>query len=422
MLKALVKLDNATDLLKYLLLISFYFLAYRYPFQINDADTSPTYVDTPFALQALKYALFLLVCAGFLLKTVLAKRGLGVDRKHLFDLLFFGAVFAAPVGYAVLASDTFFFQTGIFFGALLLFFISRRKDIDILRIRKWISVFLGLSILAELLQLALFFGIGRLPALAYRDSISVRFGSIWDDPNGFAFMLCFLIPFVLAKRMNVALKALLTSFMLLMLLLTQSLTGIFAFALALILGVFLLGILVRNRRYWQQGFSLVFVYGLGAIVGVSVIFNLPIIKEFLELKSGSIEDHIEMMGVIHEAKLLNYLGLNPVDMVSETGYINIIYNFGLFYFLLYVGMLIYAVIRLMRKIQDNQGREGVEVYYAAFFFVLSFAIGMGNLPLDNVFPLNLILVVCIMFSYSRDELPLAKPRRAIGEASQELPS
>ncbi|MNT93742.1 hypothetical protein D3C72_2352860 [compost metagenome] len=74
-------------------------------------------------------------------------------------------------------------------------------------------------------------------------------------------------------------------------------------------------------------------------------------------------------------------------------------------------MLGYALFRLMKKIHDNQGRDGVEVYYGAFFYVICFAIGMGNLPLDTVFPVNLILVACILFSYSRTELPLRNRSR-----------
>ncbi|HEY9857798.1 MAG TPA: hypothetical protein V6D05_18780 [Stenomitos sp.] len=412
MMKVLAKLNNATGLLKYLLLLSFYYLAYRYPFQINSAETSPTYSDTPFALQALKYLLFFLICTVFFLNSVRGKRRMVVSREHLLDFLFFGVVFALPIGYSLLTSDTVLLQTGIFFGALLLYFISRRKEIDILQIRKWISVFLGLSIVVELIQLALYFGTGRLPALGYPNSISLRFGSIWDDPNGFAFMICFFIPFVLAKRMKLAPKVMLTSVLLIMLVLTQSLTGIFALAVALIVGVFLLGVLVRKRQYWLQGFSLLGLYVMGMLFVVTVVLNLPIIKHFLELKSGSIDDHIEMMGLIQKAKLLNYVGLNPVGMIAETGYINIVCNFGLVYLVLYVAMLAYAAFRLIRKIRDNVGRQGVEVYYGAFFFVLSFAFGMGNLPLDTVFPLNLILVACIMLSYNRAELVPATPAQS----------
>ncbi|MNL22724.1 hypothetical protein D3C87_1440820 [compost metagenome] len=232
----------------------------------------------------------------------------------------------------------------------------------------------------------------------------MRFGSIWDDPNGFAFVLTFLIPFVLATRMSHLYRGLLTGILLLAMLLTQSLTGIFSFAVALISGVFLLALLLRTPGYWKQGFSLVMLYALGAILALTVIIKLPIFQEFLYLKSGSIDDHLRTMGAIHDATLVNYLGLRPADRVSETGYINLVYNFGVLYFLAYVAMLGYSLVRLMRKIRENQGQGGVEVYYGAFFYVLSFAVGMLNLPLDSVFPLNLILVACILVSYRRSEV------------------
>ena len=400
-MKLSLKLDNATDFLKYLLIISFYYMAYRYPLQISDSDTSPTYIDTPFSLQVLKYLLFFLLCGVFFVKSLLKKRGFRVPGNRLFDFLFFSFIFLVPILYDVLTTGIEFFETGLFFGALLLFFLSSDREVDVSRAERWISVFLVLSILVELIQLALFFGVGRLPALAYSNSISVRFGSIWDDPNGFAFMLTFLIPFVLAKRINLLTKAALFVVLSIMMLLTQSLTGIFAFAVALIVGVFTLGLLLKDSTYWKQGLFLLLSYVFTAILVFSVVMNLEIVKEFLLLKSGSIEDHIELMGVIHQASALNYLGLGPKGVVSETGYINILYNLGIVYFLAYLVMLGYTLFRLVRAIRDNQGRRGVEVYYGAFFFVLSFAIGMGNLPLDGVFPLNLILVVCLLFTYGR---------------------
>lgn len=173
-----------------LFLIAFYYLAYRYPFQIGDENTSPTYGPTPVVIQVAKYV----TLSGTIL-LILNVQSLKFRTSNLLTpLITIFAVFSlliciifAPVNFG---ATTRFFEIGftMIFAILIASANSRlainRKFIKILTIFFWFNV------IVYIVQLLLFFLIGRLPALAYEGG-NVRFGGVWDDPNSA------IIPFLL---------------------------------------------------------------------------------------------------------------------------------------------------------------------------------------------------------------------------------
>ena len=198
------------------LVLAFYYLSYRYPLQINNSSTSPTYVDTPFLLQIGKYISLLCLCLWFILgecRLRILKRDIPIFVATSFFVCSspLVAVIAAPH----VAEPLFLWE---WVGGDLLLVVpllsmgygtrvlptgyGTRDHID--TIVRLIWVFLSLSMVWLVLQVVLFMTIGRLPALAYHNSLSVRFGSIWDDPNAFPMMLAVFVPLVLFRFRSIA--------------------------------------------------------------------------------------------------------------------------------------------------------------------------------------------------------------------------
>lgn len=397
-----------------LLLMGLYYLSYRYPFQINSSTTSPTYKDTPVILQGLKYVLF----GGwvYLFAILLTKlRPRNFYKKELLLLTITLILTVPPIISFVFTKNAFLFQTGIFFIALLCYLFIEKKEIDTNKISKYLSVFIIIAVLAESVQLLLFYSTGRLPALAYKDSISVRFGSIWDDPNGFAMFISFLLPFALVKSGKLFPRIVWTVIFLFMLIITQSLTGIASTLTSLFIGIGLLYFVTSSRKTLKKFILLSIFYLIGVWIFVKVILPSPTIQLFLYLKSGSIEGHLNIFDYFNHVGILEYFGLNPFGMYGESGYVNIMLNFGLLYLVAFLILGIMTVFLLLNKIKKHKYQKGVEVYYGALFYVISYYVAMSNLPIDTVFPLNLFLVICIMISISnpKDEEKIKQKNRKV---------
>lgn len=391
-----------TKFINWNILLAFYYLWYRYPLQYNAASTSFSYRNTPFEFAIGKYIIFILLLYIFAILTL--------DRSWLvnfrfkpkdlfyFPLILFMAIWPCFVG--IVSSSLYLVEIGIFFFLPALFILMRTNDtIDQKKIASLFKTFLFVSIFVNFLQVILFFKFGRLPALAYPGSILVRFGSLWDDPNGFSIMLAFLIPFtwILYKG---KLILLLTITLFLCLLATQSLTGIVSFIIA-ILGTQLLLIIATSKKKYYISFTIIM---LVTMVISTIIFQIyhsnDAVGIFIEAKSGSIEAHrsgaIEM---INTASVLNILGLSPIGIHSEFGWLNILYNLGLFYTLIYVGIIANAILTFLIsfKQEKNTGKRAFQ--YGAMVFLLSFTFALFNLPLEAVFPINYLIAILLVIAH-----------------------
>lgn len=382
-----------------ILIVAFYYLSYRYFLQINSSTTSPTYTDTPPVFQYGKYVLIAAVIYLFVMGIMMLKNSVSLYKKNIMDLSMSIFLFAMPVFSFFLMNDPYLVQVGLFFGILILYYVAPFENINLAKFDKYVMWFIYLAIIIEAYQLYNFFVNDRLPAMGYYNSISVRFGSLWDDPNGFALFIPFLFCFVYFRQMSRFKKFLLLTTLLGMLVLTQSLTGIAAFALAIPIGLLFLALVSKLKRFWKL-FGLVFVlYGIAASLFFELVYPSAFFQHFLHLKQGSIDDHAEGLDVFGNIGLTDLLGLNPKGWIAETGYINLFLNFGIVYGLLFIIIGFSAIIRLSKIIKDNRNKKGVELYIGFYFFIVSFYIAMANLPLETVFPLSLILVIGIIMSH-----------------------
>ena len=381
-----------------LLFLAFYYLSYRYPLKINSSTTSPTYTDTPFYLAAAKYVFFLMIMAATILRSSLSAGMAKRKFQEYVDFLVVLYVALFPLVASLLTGNEELFQTGIFFLAVLPLYLFDYRDIREEDLRRAITCFLFICVVAEVVQLILFGVWGRLPALAYEESFSVRFGSVWDDPNGFSFFLSFLIAYCLYGMGGTWGKGILLLSLGAMLMLTQSLTGISSTILGLFLTGWVGAIASRSPRNYRIALFISSVCILASIGVTLFLYRDSLLKELVLLKTGSIEEHLKITKHLYKADAIQFLGFSPHGLYGESGYINMVLNYGFLYMFLYIYICGKTMFRLVWLLSKRRIEKCIEIFFGFFCFLVAYCLGMFNLPLDTVFPLNLFLVIIFMIT------------------------
>lgn len=269
-----------SNLILLLLIFPLYYYSYRYIFQYNSAETSPTYSATPFLFQICKYLML-----AFLLARVAI---LNLPRKDIITTPYFQKELFLLSVFCLL-----FFLHGLIEGinqALVMFIApviccmyGGWHYLDVEKYEKWLYVYFIYALVYDAVQIFLFFKIGRLPALAYEGSTSVRFGGPLDDPNGFGILMAFFIPFVY-KYVQGRMKYVMSFFAVIMLLLSQSGTAVAACTA----GIACMYVVKRTKSE-----RIMFFVKMGCIcvLVLHLYNNWMFLKEFMEQKQGSIDGH-----------------------------------------------------------------------------------------------------------------------------------
>ena len=221
-------------LIKSLLFLFLFYYSYRYALKMNSSGTSPTYSDTPLYVQLGKYLIFFFLILFIILNNFYKRIKFKFD-KFTFVLIF---TFLYSIYSFLITKNT----NVLFYGLIILPIIIIKifdLKINFLKIDSLVNIFIWFTIFYEFIQIFLYFKSGRLPALAYATGkiTDVRFGGPWDDPNGFAIMLCFMIPYSFLYY-NGKKKYLISTTLFLFLILTWSLTGYCAFLFSILYFVF----------------------------------------------------------------------------------------------------------------------------------------------------------------------------------------
>lgn len=374
------------------LLVAFYYNAYRYPLQINASSTSPTYSSTPLIMKAAKYIIFSIMYLIILNVKLVSKNGLSLGSKNNYIKFTIALVLSLyPIYWGIVTKSISILETGFFFFITLIMHLFYNQKLNMLRLGKVLEWVVYIALLFNLAQILLFIFIGRLPALAYPNSISVRFGSFLDDPNGFGMLTSLLIGFAYYYFRGKK-KLLILASLMLCLLLTQSLT-----AVAATVGAISLSMLFYILYRFTVGKQILLLSIIVSVIAFSVFITfyekiIEVFTLFMMLKSGSIEGHAEGINVFSEGSLLNFLGMLPLDMFSEIGYANLITNFGVIYTLLYIAYGGYAIYKYFLITYSNtfENRITKSIAYGSFLFLITFYVAMLNLPLEQVFPINVV--------------------------------
>lgn len=352
-----------------------YYYGYRYILRYNDSETSPTYSDTPLVLQIGKYILILLLIAIFLLYTFKKKikiRG----RKVLVFMAFLVLILQELYCFIIYKNSNQLTFTICLLPPFLMILFNEK--INYKALDKSIEIFVYVSILYEILQVLLFVGMKRLPALAYDTGVftDVRYGSVWDDPNGFGLFTIFLIPYSFYKFKG--LKRIIICVLLLGILgLTFSLTAI---AVAVVIAfVAIVASMLKNtkRSLW------IYIVTLSVII-VGIIGALTKIDSFIVFynsKQGSILGHLESFKLTGFT-VYQFLGVIPKAIDAESGAIKLLYIGGVLHFVVFFLLSICAIVRL-RMLSLKSENPGI--YKAMFWYVLGFLLGCINLPYMYIF-------------------------------------
>lgn len=378
------------------LVLAFYYLAYRYPLQINSSSTSPTYSDTPPGFQVTKY-LILIVLVLILLSQILATSG-KIKRRNINPVLILtlGLLAFWPLIQAILFSDIKLIESGIYFLFPLVLLAFGAPRVDHFTISRTIFVFAILAIIVEMIQVALFLSIGRLPALAYAGSYSVRFGSIWDDPNGFGFVIALLVPFSAIYLRGRATRLVFFTASLVLLILTQSVTAVAcSFVACLIVWAYHL------RK--SAGKLLAAVYGVAIIViGVgSAIWTSGFAETFLIDKSASVSGHLNSFNPLRNLDIPDLLGWAPIVTTTESGFVNMLLGQGIFFVVSYALLLLVVAARGIRRMSEPGAPRSFRAVHAGLAgFSVAVFLGMANLPLEIIFPVNALVAFAAAMSWA----------------------
>src|SRR6266567_1243221 len=184
MIRKICRYDNVVLIL---MSVAMFYSSYRYPFMINASGTSETYSDTPLSLQLGKYIIFVMIFTVIAINKLIATREI-VFKFPLKCMLYF-YLFITPVIYGLIVSSMVLVQSGFFVAIPLVLHTYPRAKLNYEILAKFMSFCVYLAILVNVIQIVLAITIGRMPALAYKGTILIRFGSFLDDPNGFGILL-----------------------------------------------------------------------------------------------------------------------------------------------------------------------------------------------------------------------------------------
>jgi hypothetical protein len=187
-------------------IVAVFYDAYRYPLRINDTATSSTYHNTPLSLQAGKYAILGALTLVLLVVVVRSRRELGRLSGADALLLALGSFVLLRAGAATVTTHASTsvrtilpFLCGIPFALAGASWVHAKAGRSAAFVRA--AVVFGCAVVllhaaTNVVEMGLWATTGRLPALAYSHGL-VRFGGVWDDPNGTAAFSALLITAVL---------------------------------------------------------------------------------------------------------------------------------------------------------------------------------------------------------------------------------
>jgi hypothetical protein len=375
------------------LLISTVYLSYRYPLQINSSTTSQVYSDTPVSLQAGKFALIFLTCcisAPFLFWKRLNRLQAGI-------VLLAAMVFSFPLIKLLAGFESRYIEVS-FWPLAALVLVLPVKNIDLRTIDKYFKALFYFAVISDFIEVSLFLLFGRLPALGWGGTLSVRFGGFLDDPNGFGAILYLLMGWAFYRFSGKA-RFFMEFALVTCLFLTQSLTAIGFFGLLLLV--------VMGWRLIKKPLSILWIC-VGCVVLVGILEAtqaLEIIFLLIALKAGSASDHLSIpwSSLIARWNEWFFVGEIGTSYASyESWWLSSLLNFGVVWYvgyLMFTSLLVYAVWRSFRLCQSKEEKA---VLAGIFLFGVYFMIGSANLPLPVIFPINfLFYVFCFLICFRK---------------------
>lgn len=352
--------------------------SYRYPLQISNASTSPTYSDTPLVLQAGKFVLAVPLIAAS------AVRWISNSARLPRWPIVLGALFLSSFSLIKILNGYDSQYLDVSFWLLFsLIVVLGVNTVSISAIDTYFHILLVYAFGSTFVQVFLFLAFGRLPALAFENSYLVRFGGFLDDPNGFA-AIWFLLLGWSYKRFKGRTRFLVLAGIVVSLLLTQSWTAI-AFFLAMLFFLLLISALKRpvSAVLAICAFPLFVIF----LVRLIPLLQQGFLLEMLQAKQTSIEDHT-FPWMLWASKWTDWALLGEWRYNAyEAWWAAAMVNFGIVWFGAYL-VLVTALVICLRRSCSKATPAAKPVYAGLLLFGYYFAFGSLNLPLPIMFPIN----------------------------------
>jgi hypothetical protein len=362
--------------------------SYRYPLQISNAGTSPTYSDTPLGLQAGKFVLASPLIA------LSAVRWLSNSARLPRWPIVLGTLFLSSFCLIkILNSHDSQYLDVSFWMLFSLVLVLSVEFVSVSSLDRYFCLVLAYAFGSTLVQIFLFFAFGRLPALAFEGGYLVRFGGFLDDPNGFA-AIWFLLMGWSYRRFKGWKRFLILTGIVVSLLLTQSWTAIaffFAMLFALVLFIAFKHRLSAMLAICVLPFFAVFVMQLIPLIQQGFLL------EVLAAKQTSIEDHI-FPWAFWASRWSDWALLGGgVYSAYESWWAAALVNFGVLWFGAYL-LLIAALLICLWRAFSKAVPEAKPVYAGLLLFACYFSVGSLNLPFPIIFPINALFFMLLFLS------------------------
>lgn len=388
-----------------------FYYSYRYIFRYNSETTSPTYSDTPLPLSIAKYILLLYIITLLFLCVFRLK----FSPKPILTF----AVLLLLICQEIYA---FFYTKDVrciipvlcILPVVLLLLVQ--KQIDINPIEKICTVYMHFAIIYEFLQIILYIVFGRLPALGYDlgSLTDVRFGGPIDDPNGFSVLLAFFIPYAVYKYKGKK-RIFYTSILSVFIILTWSLTGIFAFFCALLTWALIRLCHAKSITIEKVLFTIFCIFA--GIVFLIFFYNIfyDKISYFIETKLGSIAGHLAGFDI--SFSLETWIGFSPVEVEAESSVIMLIGRGGIFHLIVFYVLMILSVIFAYRNLAHSSKNDiRYPFLVGIFFYQVAFLIASFNLPLIYAFCNFGVSTIFLYVSIQQDAVSHASVKSSVPKA------
>lgn len=359
--------------------------AYRYILRMSDHATSPGYSNTPLLISGAKALLLILPLVVVLTtrRRALRERKPWLKRYALLlgvglaaQLAAFLSQMARGLPLINVVYALWYFWLYPIVGLVLAASISARDA------RRAVSAFAFWMFLIAfgywLVEVFLYLAHGRLPALSYPGA--PRFGSVLDDPNGFAVLVVLLYAIHLTFRTR--LRYLSLPVLAIMLFATFSLSGYVVFVAFILFAVAVRsGSWPRSRVLWAVAPSLAAI-----VVAAAVLLATPATSGPVAIARGKVRSvEIHLADLVHPWREAQRVGTGTVLFGagaggSETLYWQLLDKNGLMVMLLFSAAAIGVSWRGFRSrdaLFANLGAWGVSVLIGSLF-----------VPYLQVYPIN----------------------------------
>ena len=363
--------------------VALLYSSYRYPLQINSADTSPTYSDTPPLLQAGKYLILAMACVVM----SFAAGGFYLSRRRLGFVALYVLLCAYPIIRFIFDRDARYL-TFPFVAIVVLFLSVSVRGVNAKSIDAFIKFTIFFSLIVNLAEVILFFTVGRLPALAYEDTIAVRFGSFLDDPNGFGALLFLLLGHAWCSPRTLTNRVCLCGIFL-SVVLTQSLTALGFLALLIVAWGF------TNHFKTTLAVSMLgFVVALlPSLFEGRVSDDNGLLQSVFSAKQASSDEHFSAFKVNNPGDLTMWILGGADRSITESWWIDSLNNYGLIWTALLFCMFSAFLWRLYIVCRTASCATLRRVAWGALLFSIYVVIASVNLPFVTVFPINFIFMM-----------------------------